>query len=278
VKVGKLATRRRRIAAVAVAGIVLATGTGVASAYFAPGSQDISSAEGYFTFCADRQRDIAGIEAADLVAANFGIDTYVYEDSTIVVGSTLPSSHPFVLGKSGIQADGVARRVLTAQLLEYDTADAASHAPVQIRCKLRTHESLVRADDDFQKLDTGALTSVPWGFGAASGPSKTCPQVQEELVASVWNSLTPEQQAASPYKYGTSSLVLGPENNRGTGTAWTGGVKVASAAAGVLTINDWSLIAPSTVSGFPDRLLGAHYCVFVAPEYLRAVLLGEPVV
>jgi hypothetical protein len=290
VKVGKLATRRRRIAAVAVAGIVLATGTGVASAYFAPGLSDLATPEGFFTFCADRQRDIAGITDADLAghpappagtgpptSAVFGIDNYVHDEPGPLVGSGLSASDPFVLGKSGIQVVGDTRRVLTTQRVEY--ADAARTIPVQIRCKMRTRESLVRPESEKQRFDNGTSSSVPWGFGpqTATGTQKTCRQVQEQLVSDVWLALLPEQQAASPYQLG-SSIVLGPDTYYEQGNEWTGGEKIVKVANGTLTISDRSLLA---VSGTPnpigDRVTGAHYCTFVVPSYLRSVLLGGTV-
>lgn len=284
-----MSRRGRRWAAIATVTVVLATGTGVARAYFAPGAVDAMSTGGYFTFCADRQRDTAGITAADLVAANYGIDNYVYDTPGPLVGANLSGGDPFVLTKSGIQNDGTARRAITAQRVEY--VDAARTQPAQIRCKMRTRESLVRPETEKQRFDPvfppGATepnppvdSPVSWGFGpaAASLPEKSCRQVQEEIVAAAWASLTPAQQDATPYKYGTASLVLGPETLFLTGSAWTGGQKIVTATPTVLTIADRTLVAISgTPNPFGDRLTGAYYCTFVAPEYIRGVLLGGPV-
>lgn len=270
----------RRVTVVATVLVVLGAGTGVARAYFVPGTAAVSSPEGYFSFCGDRQRDTAGISPADLTAASFGIDNYVYDTPGPLVGQDLAGGDPFVLTKSGIQNDGAARRVLTGQRVEY--ADAGRTTPVQIRCKMRTHESLVRPETQKQNFDGGAPSPVSWGFGplAASSPGKSCRTVQDEIVAGVWSSLTPAQQAAAPYQYGTPSVVLGPQSLSLTGSQWTLGEKIVTAAAGVLTIADRSLNAPvGTANPIGDRVLGAYYCTFVAPEYVRGIFLGtQPVV
>ena len=51
------------------------------------------------------------------------------------------------------------------------------------------------------------------------------------------------------------------------------------ASAGTLTIADRRSMAPvQDANPIGDRILGAYYCVFVAPEYLRSIFLGGPVV
>jgi len=275
---------RRRVAVVATVLVAVAAGTGVARAYYAPGAQDLGSPEGYFSFCGDRQRDTAGITAANLgpapTGADYRIDNYVYDQPGPLVGQDLQATDTFVLGKSGIESNGVVRRVVTTQRIEY--ADAARTTPVQIRCKMRTYESLVRVETEKQRFDNATASPVPWGFGpqaATFGAQKSCRVVQDELVAAVWNSLTPAQQSAAPYKYGTASLELGPTSLSLTGSQWTLGEKIVTAAAGKLTIADRSLDAPvGTVNPIGDRILGAYYCTFVAPEYIRSIFLGGPVV
>lgn len=274
---------RRRVAVLATVLVVLGAGTGVARAYFAPGAAPVSSPEGYFSFCADRQRDTAGITPADLVNANYGIDNYVYDTPGPLVGQSLSGGDPFVLTKSGIQNDGAARRVLTGQRVEY--ADAGRTTPVQVRCKMRTQESLRRPETEKQRFgdDTSTTYStVSWGFGpsATSLPGKSCRTVQDEIVAAVWAGLSPAEQTAAVYKYGTPSLVLGLESLSTTGSQWTLGEKIVTVSLGVLTIADRTLNAPvGTINPIGDRILGAYYCTFVAPEYIRGIFLGtQPVV
>ena len=170
--------------------------------------------------------------------------------------------------------------MVTTQRIEY--ADAGRTTPVQVRCKMRTRESLVRPETQVQRFDNGTPSTVPWGFGplAATGTPKTCRTVQDEIVAAVWGSLSSDQQAAATYKYGTPSLVLGATSLSITGTQWTLGEKIVTASAGVLTIADRSLDAPvGTANPIGDRILGAYYCTFVAPDYIRGIFLGtQPVV
>jgi hypothetical protein len=262
---------RRRVAVVAAVLVAVAAGTGVARAYYAPGTVDVGGAQGYFTFCADRQKDIAGLADADLSAKGVGIDNYVYEQpGPIAALGTIP----FVFSKSGIQYDLPAKRILTTQLIEY--GDPGSQTPVQVRCKLRTRESLVRPITDLQNVD--AVTNVPWGFGLAAGPGKSCRTVQEELVQSVWARIVADgKQAEAVYAYGTPSVVLAPDNIVGEGPSWTISKKVLSVSSGVLTIDDLTLVSPSSPLVGPERFSGAHYCTFVAPDYLYDVMLGGPV-
>lgn len=271
---------RRRAAVVAGVLVALTAGTGVARAYYAPGAVGASAPQGYFSFCGDRQRDIAGITPEDLTNAGYSIDNYVSTDPGPVAGERLPDNLNFVRGKSGI--DGVNRRVVTTQWVEYDSLDVATRTPVQIRCKLRTRESLLRSDN--QRDQANAPTSVPWGFGpeAATQPGKTCLQVQEDLVKAVSDRLVQERTEAEeplpPFVYGTPSVVFDAEVVTSVGPTWLAGTKTVTLTDGVLHIGSSAVVNPSSDSTLgPDRFYGAHYCVFVAPEYIRSVLLGGPV-
>lgn len=208
---------RRRVAVVATVLVALAAGTGVARAYYAPGAKDIASPEGYFTYCADRQRDVAGITPADLAGTSNGghgytIENFIHLDAH-PAGEPIAGSSAFVLGKSGIGYAGLGagppyasydRRILTTQLVEY----AADGTPVQVRCKMRTRESLNRPESQKQRFDGGAPSSVPWGFGAgsATGTVKTCRDVQTAIATEVWNTrLTQPERDAAVYRWAASA-------------------------------------------------------------------------
>jgi hypothetical protein len=220
VKVGKLATRRRRIAAVAVAGIVLATGTGAAYAYFTPAQKPIADPANYFSYCADRQRDVAGITSADLAGTSNGGHDYTIENFVHLAahpaGQPVPGSSQFVLGKSGIAYAPLTggdydRRILTTQLVEY----AGDGTAVQVRCKMRTTESLNRPEAAKQRFGGPTSTdfsSVPWGFGpgTATGTPKACRVVQTDIATEVWNSLTVAEKDAAVYRWESSAA--GPAN------------------------------------------------------------------
>lgn len=277
--------RRRGWVALGAAAALLAAGTGVAYAYLPSGTSWQEEPGAYFTFCADRQLDVAGITQADLQGDDnptYTVENYVqtYTEAS-VVGDGLTGDHPFVKGKSGIRYDGAGaadvRRVLTTQWVERDAAGN----PVQVRCKMRTHDSLNQPTSVKQKFDNGTPSDVPWGFGpgTASNLAKSCRVVQQEIVSQVWNGLTQPERDAATYKYGTGSVVFGDETYIMTGQQWTQGQKIVTAAGGVLTIADRSLVSEwNEPAALNDRTRGAYYCTFVSPDYIRSVFLNGPVV
>jgi hypothetical protein len=331
VKVGKLATRRRRIATVAVAGIVLATGTGAAYAYFTPGERPIADPANYFTYCADRQRDVAGITLADLEGTSNGGHDYTIENFVHLeahpAGQPYDGDEPFVLGKSGIAYAPVGaappavpeqdytRRIVTTQIIEYHPTETnidGSPLAVQVRCKMRTRESLNRPESEKQRFGgptSTSFSSVPWGFGAgtATGTQKACRVVQADIATDVWNLMSEEEQNAAVYRWADAPdgdlanvtvaeeiLPVGyaPPSSFGTvtpdtnvfvtGTQWTSGhnptgfdsVRIKN---GALEIRSAVLNALSTDPSNPigDRVAGAYYCTFSTAEYLKAVFLGD---
>lgn len=280
--------RRRAWVAASAAAVLAFVGAGTAYAYLSPGTSWQEQPAAYFTFCADRQLDVGGITQADLSGAHNGGMTYGIENivqtygEATVVGQGLSGDHPFVKGKSGIRFDGAGssdvRRVLTTQWVERDAAGD----PVQIRCKMRTHDSLNQPTSVKQKLDDNTtVTDVPWGFGdgSASGPAQSCRTVQQALVGEVWDGLTQAERDAATYAFGTSAVEFGPETYITTGSEWTQGEKIVTAENGVLTIADRSLVSEWNEAAAPsDRLRGAYYCTFVAPDYIRSIFLNGPVV
>jgi hypothetical protein len=212
---------RRRVAVVAAVLVAVAAGTGVARAYYAPGEKPLGDPASYFSYCADRQRDVAGITTADLAGTSNGghsytIENYVHLDQH-PAGQPVAGTTAFVLGKSGIGYAGLGagppytnydRRILTTQLVEY----APDGSPVQVRCKMRTRESLNRPESEKQRFDGGAPSSIPWGFGAgtATGTPKICREVQIDIATTVWNSLTPAQRDTASFRWAASAG--GPAN------------------------------------------------------------------
>jgi hypothetical protein len=231
----------------------------------------------------------------------------------------VPSTHPFVLSKSGIgyqalDAGAYDRRILTAQLVEYGTDDTGHAVPVEVRCKMRSRESLNRPESEKQRFDGGATSPTPWGFGpgTATGTPKTCLQVQSDDAAAVWNSLTQAQKDAAPFRLQASAAgpanvdiaseilpegisasnafgAVTPETNSFiSGTQWVTGYKgpgngyqpgdgfdTVRVKAGRLEIRSATLEAlSSTPNPIGDRLTGAYYCSFSTPEYLRDVFTG----
>ena len=248
---------RRRVAVVATVLVALAAGTGVARAYYAPGAQDLGSPEGYFSFCARssaRHRRHHGRQPTAPPAATTGIDNYVYDQPGPLVGEDLAGTETFVLSKSGIESNGVVRRVVTTQRIEY--AEAARTTPVQIRCKMRTHESLIRPETEKQRFDNGTPSTVPWGFGpqAATGTPKICRVVQDELVAAVWNSLTPASRRRRRTSTAPRASCSGRSRSRRPGRSGPSARRSSPRPRGRSPIADRSLDAPvGTINPIGDR-------------------------
>jgi hypothetical protein len=310
--------RHRGWVAAGVTAALLVGGAGAAYAYLAPGSVELSSPRGFFTFCADRQLDVAGITAADENGANngghaFRVENFIYPSGPDTSGEPVAGSDAFVLGKSGIQYDvggsAPVRTILTTQRTEYgEYGSPAQQRPVQVRCKMRTAESLNKPESEKQNFDgAGGPSTVPWGFGpgTATGPVKVCRQVQSEIATTVWDALTDQQKDAAPFRLtdrgtGSANVDIAPEvetpfgspitsetNVFPTGSSWTAGFAGQQSTrgsgfdsvrtkSGRLEIRSATLDSPTTVANpIGDRVSGAYYCTFSAPEYLRAVFLGE---
>jgi hypothetical protein len=263
--------RRTGIAAVVAASLV-ATGVGVAVASGSWNETTISTPRGLFEFCKDKQLDIAGINPATLSTAGIAITNTLYDnvvgqpDNDQVLNKGFDA---FVLGKSGIISSGATKQILVSQYVEY--LDAAKTQPKQIRCKMRTGESLNRSD--FQKLDDNTVTTTPWGFGpgTAAGPEATCAVINQQTVTNVDTLIGAGSRVFSP-----ADVVVDADVVAAIGPAWTTPFEALQVVTsdGKLHVRAKTLVAVSTLPGNLDRFGGAHYCTSVAPEYLRDVVTG----
>ena len=86
---------------------------------------------------------------------------------------------------------------------------------------------------------------------------------------------TAEQKAASPYtpEGADPTIVTTPDVQATSGPQWLTNTPPLTISGDTLQVNSRALISPTGNS--LARFDGAHYCTFVAPEYLRDVLLGE---
>ena len=295
---------------VAVAAAMTMSAAGGALAYVAAGSSVLTDVPTLMTYCADRQREVAGITALDEAGTTNGghaysIVNHVYENvAELPGGQALPGTSTFVLSKSGIQYDVSnpalpVRRILTVQYVEY--SDAGRTQPMQVRCKMRTLESLNRPESEKQRLDNNSPTSVPWGFGpgTASGvgalgdpayanPTNTaldrmkgCQTTLEESLASVWASLSEAEKDAAVYRpeargSNPANITVDPDSVALLGSEWTQAWNtVTSATDGSLHLQSRALYAAvGTPNPIGDRVLGAYYCTYTVPSYLKGVLLG----
>ncbi len=264
--------KRRTGIAVLLAASLVATGVGVAAASGSWTETTIATPRGYFEFCKDKQLDIAGINPATLATAGIAITNTIYDN---VVGQ--PNNDQalnkgfdaFVLGKSGVLNFGLSKRILVTQYVEY--RDSAKTAPKQIRCKMRTGESLNRSDA--QRLDNSVPTTTPWGFGpgTVAGPEATCDVINTESVTNV-NALI----GAGPRAFAASDVVVDPEVVALIGPDWTSPFEALLVMPdGKLHVRSKTLNVSSTdPSAIGDRFKGAHYCTSVAPEYLKDAIEG----
>lgn len=227
---------------------------------------------GFFTFCADAQVKVANIDEAM---------TSPEEKDIRITNQVRDEFSDFVSMKSS--ADPDAKTINTGQYVEY--RDAERTQPEQIRCKMRTGESI-----DEGAWPEGAVNGVPpwnvpphFGLGSPLGDDvstsdvdQACSAVNDALITNVWASLSPEDQAASPYQPG-STLVTVPDDAALTGAAWTQPFPALQLNGAVLEVPSKALLAPVGVIDTPF-FEGAHYCTHPAPDYLRAVLLGQATV
>ncbi len=152
-------------------------------------------------------------------------------------------------------------RVQPLETDQYVThGDAERTAPRRVSCKMKSADHL-RAE-----------------YGAdAAGEERQCREVNRDTVARVYASLSDEERLRLAIPAGR--VVLAPDEAARTGASFTRGMdRVWIDAAGRLHLqslairvdwNDWLW------RWMPDRFRGQHSCHFIAPEHLRALVLGE---
>jgi hypothetical protein len=235
-------------------------------------SETVLEPEGFFRLCAEAQRDIANIDDAALSASGITLGGTVYAQEA-----------DFVLSKSAVDVDG--NQILTSAYMTY--RDPARTQPEQLRCKMRTAESLGEGAWPPGSTNNGGRFAVDpyFGFGAVGATLPTslvdapCSTINQRTIDSVWGALTPAEQAAAPFApppFGTT-LTTVPDVVVGSGPEWLGSFPAMVNNGGVLEVGSLALLVPTGAGGVP-RLEGAHYCTLVAPEYLRDVLTGAAVV
>ena len=171
-----------------------------------PGAEGPRQPGGLLLLLRDRQRDTAGITRRP-DDRNYRIDNYVYDQPGPLVGQDLASTETFVLSKSGISPTGSRAVSVAGQRIEY--ADAARTTPVQIRCKMRTRESLTCLSRK-QRFDNDAVAR-PVGFrpSAATG-AEDLPRRPGRARGRSVELAYPAQQAAAPSSTARRAFVLGP--------------------------------------------------------------------
>lgn len=142
--------------------------------------------------------------------------------------------------------------------------DASTGLPQRVSCKTKTAD----------------LLQETWGAQTARATDRSCRDLNRGTVMAVWQGLDPAQRASVTDR--PDRILLEADTNAYMGSRWItdypfvwrdedGGLHIHAKA---LTVewDDWKF------AWAPDRLRGVRYCHLVAPEYLRAIMLGEAVI
>jgi hypothetical protein len=253
--------RRRRLLGVVAAATALVLSPALAGA--APlTANDYGKPVAHFRFCAEAQLDVAGIDVPAMELAEISIGGVIYEDYD-----------DFVESKSSVQVSPT-NVIEVRQRVEY-----VDGMPTMYRCKLRTGESIDEGAWPLGAENNGGRMDVDphYGFGAAADgvadeTPQACSTVNERTIDNVWDSLTQPQQESAEYVPGVN-LANGPDQVAFTGPGWLTAPAPYVLEGGVLTVQSRSLVVPTGTA--EPRFEGAHYCTFIDPEYLRALILGD---
>lgn len=152
-------------------------------------------------------------------------------------------------------------RVRPLETDQYVTfADAARREPLRVSCKMKSADH-VRAE---------------YGAAAASG-ERQCREVNRDTAARVYGSLTDAERARLVVP--PARLLLAEDEEALTGAAFTRGADtVRFAPDGRLVVRALSIRVDWDAwwwAWMPERFRGQHSCHFIAPEYLRRLVLGE---
>jgi len=226
---------------------------------------------GSYRFCAEAQLDVANIDEQLMNERGISITTVIWG-----------AYNDLLFSKSGVDVDE--KKIITGEGIEW--LDAESTDPGLLRCKMRTGESL-----DEGAWPEGSANNAPrfqldpyYGFGdladgvSTSDVDQPCAVVNQRTIDNVWANLSPAERAASDYspEGDTPTLVTTPDSPSESGPEWLGPYPVLNVAGDVLQVRSKTLFTPTGFS--TPRFDGARYCTFVAPQYLRDVLLGTQAV
>lgn len=185
-------------------------------------------------------------------------DTFCTSIQTSIMGNTVPAEnmvHPdyesFVLSKASV--DPLRN--------EQFTTLGDDGLPRMVSCKMKT-------PDHIQEV---------YGEDKANDEAKTCAAINQENIAAVVASLTPEESEKRALT--DVQIIFEDDDSVMTGQSWTkpfdfatrdsnGAVHIQSKRMQI----DWNNIIFKMA---PDRFRGALYCHLIAPEYAKALILGE---
>lgn len=198
---------------------------------------------------------LAGCAARPLPPAPLTTATFCGDIQAQVTGSRIPAA-------TVVHADHEAFTLSKAQVRPLESQQYVQRAgdlPTLVSCKFKSRDHVVAEHGE-----------------AAAGPIGSCERANRATAANVLASLgSAERRRVANVSYEPDVLAeSGPDWLKPYGfvrrTA-DGSLVVVSKSARV----DW--LDPATQQ-IPPRFRGAHYCHLIAPEYLRALLLGAAVI
>ncbi|WGL16841.1 hypothetical protein PVT68_00735 [Microbulbifer bruguierae] len=167
-----------------------------------------------------------------------------------------------------------AKPLVTHQFVGYKLADTEQPFPVTVSCKLKTAERI--------------RTAYAEGDGRGEDPplaaeeDRTCQQWTAALLDAVYEDLQRatdgEGEEVAETALTRESIRLEDEDNVYIGPLWVRAFPYQPAyqESSVLVLRSKALHAEySRWIPMPDSFMGTHYCHSIAPEYLRALVLGE---
>lgn len=179
--------------------------------------------------------------------------------------SSAPYEGPNLSAYNGKETPGNSLPLTVQQWVNYATLPVNGwQFPQVISCKMKDAEA------------------IRFHFGpTAAGAQQTCRVVNESTVARVYQNLTSAERRL--IRYAQTSVVFDDDEVTEAGPSWLGGLPrqrptlIYLGEDGLLHIrsnqNAVERTNPSPLAG-PDKK-GSFYCHFPAPEYVRAVVLGQ---
>ncbi len=218
---------------------LLALGTaGLGLAVLSGASSASAAAAPVGDLCLRAQQQTAKLDQGAFQAAGGQLSNIDYPDAASFEKSK-PSVQPLVTGS----------------YTTYEDADKT--LPKQIRCKTKRSDHL--------QLVYGA---------SVAGPEQECKGVNAATLQEVDASFTPEERAALVFP--AAKVVIDGDVPAFTGWDWLWDFPAAyKGVGGKLRIPSRSLSVPWSWSAFPESFRGQHYCTFIAPSYLKRLMLGQ---
>jgi hypothetical protein len=159
----------------------------------------------------------------------------------------------FVLSKPDVQP------LTTQQYVQYAPDDAK--LPMRISCKMKSGDHL----------------NAVHGASSASAAPRLCREANQQIVLAVYASMT--RSEFQRVKYNPDNIMLDGDDMRYIGSSWIEPFESHYIGAD----KRLHLLSKSLYAGWndwrwklmPERFRGTHYCHLVAPEFARALMLGE---